>query len=372
MSAQFIAALKGYQYYLSTRGKASMDDINDHLVRELRNPISLRTFGHYHKLIKNGFRSYIPINKFDVFQSLGQIQMAADRRRFKRKEVGEKISISKDGTKWAAARIIDESIVGLGIRTKGKFPIRSGSQIWIRMNLYHDFSVVVVWRSHMDDGTRLGVRAFEFLARNRLSEVEIDSQRLTGLFRITRLKETELEWSHIFRVLEKTDELLEAVTDLIYSFEFLADKEISVARPIISSIHFGSSGDAEIIIDFGIAEILKIIFEKLQFWRQEKQRYVAESRRVELENDNLFIEAMRNAINLKKEGEEVGLSNDVVNAILEPIQKILDLPHLPPNLFAPDSLESGIINARILPAATELLAGDDLDFDVDVDVETKD
>ena len=65
----------------------SCDDINEYLKQEGRHPISVRTYGHYESLQAHGFRSYIPINKFDVFQALGQLQMAADRRRYSRAKI---------------------------------------------------------------------------------------------------------------------------------------------------------------------------------------------------------------------------------------------------------------------------------------------
>ena len=82
MSAQFVDALKGYDYFLSARGRASREEVNRHLASINRKAIAQRTFTHYGNLIDKGFRSYVPINKFDVFQSLGRLQLAADRRRY--------------------------------------------------------------------------------------------------------------------------------------------------------------------------------------------------------------------------------------------------------------------------------------------------
>ena len=68
-----------------------------------------------------------------------------------------------------------------------------------------------------------------------------------------------------------------------------------------------------------------MVVEKIQFWRDQKRRLRAETQQVELENANLAIEVARNAIH------------------------------------------EGIVQQRLLPAATDLLAGDDLDFDVQVE-----
>jgi hypothetical protein len=84
MAAQFVDELLGYEYFPEKQGKVTRDEINNYLTSKGRRPIQQRTYTHYRKLIDNGFLSYVPINRFDVFQSLGKIQMAADRRRFHR------------------------------------------------------------------------------------------------------------------------------------------------------------------------------------------------------------------------------------------------------------------------------------------------
>ena len=111
MSAQFVDALKGYEYFLSTKGRAFREEVNRYLESINRRSIAQRTYIHYQKLIYNGFRSYVPINKFDVFQSLGRLQLAADRRRYER--YMEEISggISRNLVSWAPATCPDSSNV---------------------------------------------------------------------------------------------------------------------------------------------------------------------------------------------------------------------------------------------------------------------
>jgi hypothetical protein len=41
------------------------------------------------------------------------------------------------------------------------------------------------------------------------------------------------------------------------------------------------------------------------------------------------------------------------------------------SIFGPKSLETGIVKERLLPAATELIAGDDPDFEVEVETTNK-
>ena len=87
MAAQLEDAIKGYDYYLENRGKPSLEKVRKFLENIGRIPISQRTFGHYKKLMRFGFRSYIPINQFDVSRTRGQLQMVADRRRYSREVI---------------------------------------------------------------------------------------------------------------------------------------------------------------------------------------------------------------------------------------------------------------------------------------------
>jgi hypothetical protein len=143
MSAEFVDALKGYEYYLKERGDATIEDVNNHLSVHGRRPIQLRTYGHYHKLLAHGFRSYIPINKFDVFQSLGRIQMAADRRRYGRDKTKIPAKISVDRTNWKNALIVDKSLVGFGIETSEIFSVSKGTKIWVKLDGYNDIPAIL-------------------------------------------------------------------------------------------------------------------------------------------------------------------------------------------------------------------------------------
>jgi len=139
-NALFVDALKGYEIYLKRRGDVTLDGINLELAKIRRNPIAQRTFSHYYKLMKHGFRSYIPINKFDVFQSLGKVQLAADRRRYKRDDVEIPVSFSRNGTSWQPGKLIDKSLVGFGLLTDQKFPVSKGTMGWVQMAGYKNSS----------------------------------------------------------------------------------------------------------------------------------------------------------------------------------------------------------------------------------------
>jgi hypothetical protein len=359
MSAQFVDALKGYEFFLNSRGKASREEINDNLIALGRRRISPRTYRHYGHLIMHGFESYIPINKFDVFQSLGRLQMAADRRRYPRQRSDLECQISRNRKKWTKARLIDRSSVGFGLETTSVFPVRQGTQVWIRLAGYRDIPAILVWRKHAEENSRIGVRAIEFIARYRKKEEERLVFRLTGIFRISKSIDGKLEWEEFERVVGKTDQLLDATESLIYATAEHASVDIELARPIVHTIRYGSPGETQIKIDFGVADIIRTVLEKVQFWGMEK-------RRQQLGNVNLEIEAVRNAVNLRKELAEQGISDEVANEIMGPMIKVLGIQELPPGIFSREGLERGILDDRLLPAAVELVAGDNPDIEIDV------
>jgi hypothetical protein len=368
MSAEFVDALKGYEYYLKQRGKASLLEINNYLVSHGRRPIQLRTYGHYRKLLANGFRSYIPINKFDVFQSLGRVQMAADRRRYDREKVQIPAQISSDGEKWIGSEIIDKSLVGLGIAIPGKLHKTKGTKLWVKHEGYDDIPAIMVWQKYDDNNnfTRFGVRAFEFVVKYQQEEGEIRVARLTGVIKIVREKEGDLDWENLFRILSETNRLIDAISALIYTIDDVMDTNIRLARSVLSSIKFGSPGELQTKVDLGIAEILKTLIEKFQYWSLDKKRYIEENRRKELENINYGVDVIRNAINLHKEAKEAGISDEAIRTILDPIKKVFNAKKLPRGLFDDGSLERAVLTERVMPVIAELIAGDDPDFKITV------
>jgi hypothetical protein len=368
MSAEFVDALKGYEYYLKERGEATIDDVNNYLVTHGRRPIQPRTYGHYRKLLAHGFRSYIPINQFDVFQALGKLQMAADRRRYQRDKIHTPAQVSLDREIWKDAIVTDKSLVGFGLSTFEKFSVSKGTKIWIRLDDYDDIPVILVWRSHDQDEdiTKLGVRAFEFIAKYRLTEENLITPRLTGVLQISRAEEGNLEWRHIYRVLDKNNQLLDAVSDLIYSISEALDSKVRVATPVLMSIKFGSPGELQTKVDFGVAEIIRVLIEKIQYWSLDRTRFIQENRKRELENVNYGIEIARNAINLHKEAIEAGMTDDAVATILEPIKSVFNVKKLPKRLFVEGTLERGVLTERVIPVIAELVAGDDTDFKIEV------
>lgn len=368
-NALFVDALKGYEYYLSQRGKINLDQINEYLLHNGRNPVAQRTYLHYQKLLKSGFRSYIPINKFDVFESIGRIQIAADRRHYHREPVQKNAELSRDGQKWIKIKIIDRSIVGFGILSSVKFSTRIGISGWLRLSGYHDIPVVIVWRKHEEGRTRLGVRAMEFIAKFRIKAEETKKFRPSKLLTVKRETEGALEWDNIYGILTKIDELIKSAADLIYSLEELYDVEVRLRQSSLKSIKFGSPGETSIKIDFGIADILQLVFEKVQYWGLQKRKLRAEVEAQELSNEaialanqNAKIELLRSVLNLGKETQDAQLTSSLVVGLKEILPGVLGTKPTDKPSFAEESPELAILTERVIPAALDLAVGDDSDY----------
>ena len=365
-NARFVDALVGYNFFLKMRGNAKQNDINQYLKRKGRNLISPRMYTHYRKLLDKGFRSYIPINQFDVFHTLGRLQAAADRRRYSREPSNSPVLISRNITKWTDGVLVDRSIVGFGLNTSKRFPVRKHSPGWIRLPGYKDIPVIFVWRKHTEYSTRIGLRALEFISKYKMPDLVEVQELPSGLLRISRVKDGEIRWSDIYRLVAKTDELIKSAEDLLYTLEMIIGVEVQLSYPILQIMEFGSPDESVIKIDFGIAEILKVLFDNLIHWRTRKRRITAETRNQELQNTNLEIEIMRNAIKLKKEVQEVDIAPVVANEIKNLIPKLFNNTQAPKGLFDEGTPELAILEERILPAAAELSVGDDTDFNIEV------
>jgi len=330
---------------------------------------------HYQKLLQNGFRSYIPINKFDVFQALGKIQIAADRRRYYRELVELTAKFSRDGKKWVDVTIIDRSIVGFGILFMGKYATQTSVSGWVRLNGYYDIPVVIVWKKFEEGATKLGVRAMEFISKYRTQKEE-ELHRPAKLLRIRYETGDRLDWDNFYGTFSNIDELIKSTADLLYSLEDIYDIEIRLVRSVVKSIRFSSPGETSIKVDFGIADILRLVIEKIQFWGLQKRKLRAaveaqelNNEAVALANSTLKIEMMRNAVKLGKEIKDTRLTEDIVSGLKEIIPSLMGAKKLDRESFAPESPELAILTERLLPAVLDLTAGDDTDYKVNVEEE---
>jgi hypothetical protein len=395
MAAEFVDALLGYSYFLEKRGKANIQEINNYLLHEQRKPIHERTYSHYKKLIENGFRTYLPINKFDVFQSLGKLQIAADRRRFDREQRIDPVKISRDGLEWWDGSLRDISLVGLGITT-ARFPVRPGTQIWVRYTGYMDIPVIVVWRKHEGLFTTMGVRALEYIGKYHLKDTELVSDRPIGYLKITREVKGYIRWDNLFRVFGKSNELIIATSDLIYSVADQINSDIRLTTPVLEKIQFGSPGGFTLKIDAGVSDIIDKLLNVLKFFTAGKREYLAEIRKKELENDSLEldvrqkaidvyhhnrqseqnieknevdifnakIDLLRNAYKLKNEALESVVTESLIADVQTSLKAILGVNQLPPGSFEQDTPERSILEKRVIPAGAELSGGDDPDFNI--------
>jgi hypothetical protein len=369
-NALYVDALKGYEYYLKQRGKAKLDEINDYLMRESRNPIAQRTYTHYHNLLRHGFRSYMPINKFDVIASLNQLQAASDRRRYHREPFTTTIQISKDGKNWIDALTIDRSLVGFGLISKKPFPAKPFTPGYLKLAGHKIIPIAFVWQQVLEKNTRFGVRAPELIANYRLRLDEIALERLGGSIVVSRNEEGPIEWTSLYSALEKTNELLRGVTDLLYTLEELMGVDITLAEPVLKSIKFSSPGAFEILLDKSASLVLgslKGLFERIFFFALYKRKLRAEAENLELDVAKKKVDLVKDVFHLGEEIRNSDLPSQAASAIVAIIPYLFDANRpIPKEMFAPDSPEMAILVNRIVPAALGLQAGDDPEYKIDV------
>jgi hypothetical protein len=359
MAAKFVDALKGYEYFLENRGKTSLEDINIYLEIKGRSPISLRTYSHYKKLIKRGIISYVPINQFDVDVTLGRLQMATDRRRYSRELTQGEASVSADGTKWIKANILNKSEVGFGFLTENPLQFKIKNFIWIRIDNYHDIPAFLVWQRHEENSTRFGVRALEFISKYQTSEEILFFNRLTGQLVVRKTSGGSISWQEFLRIMAKIDEMMVSSSDLLDSFAKIIGLELKLARPVLSSIKFSSPGEFVINIDIALAFLIIGLLKAIQLWRPIIERFREQTRTIELNNDILEIEKARKIIKLAEEAKDSNFKKQLIDYISTGIKEALNNKNLPSDSFERNSLENGILNSRLIPAALDLTIGDD-------------
>lgn len=367
MAAKFVDALKGYEYFLQNRSNSSIDDINEFLQGEGRNQISQRTYSHYRKLTRRGIMSYVPINQFDVDITLGRIQMATDRRRYFRELTEFDASVSLDGTEWIKVKVINKSLVGLGLYTENPFPFKTKRLIWIHTADYHDIPAILVWKRPEENGMRFGVRAFEFIANYRTYEEIIVLDRPMRQLVVRKASGGKISWQELLRIMAKVDEIIGASSDLLDSIAKIIDMDLKLARPVISSIKFSSPGEFVINIDIALAFLILGILKTIQLWKPMIKRFKEVNRTIELRNDILEIQKARKIVKLKKEVVDSNIKKQLLDNLSPSINQALNNENLPSNIFE-NSVEDGILNSRLIPAALDLAVGDDPDIKIEVKV----
>ncbi len=72
MNATTETAERGFAFF-KARPDRTLDEINNLLAREGREPIHARSLAHYKNLRDHGVYAYMPINQFDVRRSAGML-----------------------------------------------------------------------------------------------------------------------------------------------------------------------------------------------------------------------------------------------------------------------------------------------------------
>lgn len=396
----------GYDYFWQKRGKLSREDVNKYLTGQRRSQVSARTFAHYRNLLGHGVRHYIPINRFDVLSALGTLSPVRDKSRDAREAVDIAAEVSHDGSRWFAARIVDRSQMSLGILIDHGLPVAAGSVLLVRPEGYRDIPTVVVWRELGEGFTRIDAQAFLFVASYRDKQDESPTRGF-GRLVIERNAEDKIPWTDFYSVLRTTNDLIEDATHLLRTLADALDADLRVAEPIVQHISFGSPGGAELKLDFGVTDFLRLILDKVQFWKPDGRIRAAEAERKELENTQLKrqieVEQERSVIETAAQREDLtqkrlenvartlqilGLANtlsiqasntEVVDSLAEQIKsslpEILGIP-VPaeklPELFSPGTPERGLLSDHLLPTAARLSGGGDETFTVKVETDSGD
>jgi hypothetical protein len=369
MAAKFVDALKGYEYFLKNRGNLSIDNINVFLKSKGRNEISQRTYSHYRKLLRRGIMSYVPINQFDVDITLGRLQMATDRRRYHRESAQLDASFSLNGTKWVKAKIINKSLVGFGLYTEEPFKFKTKRLIWVNTQNFHDIPGILVWKRPEENGTRFGIRAFEFIDNYKIHDDIIPIERLTRQLVVTKTSGAEIYWHELLRIMAKVDEIIGASSDLLDSIAKILDIDLKLTKPVLSSIKFSSPGEFVINIDIALALLILGIIKTIQLWKPMIKRYNEVTRSVELKNDILEIQKARKIVKLKSEVVDSNIKKQLLENLSPSLEQALEKEKLPSNIFE-DSVEGGILNSRLIPAALDLAVGDDPDIKIEIKIKS--
>lgn len=366
MSANFVDGLLGYEYLIEKQGGASHNEVNLFLITENRNPISDRTYRHYRSLLRYGFRSYFPINQFDVSRMLG-LHVSPDRRRYDREKVDTEIAISLDGIIWIPARIINKSMIGFGMTIAKELATKNNDPIWVRIEQYHDIPAILVWHKLENNIVKVGVRAVEFVSSYKITEETLYSDKPSGLLIVKKTSEEGLTWRELYDLMGKVEKLLDASSELLKHVADMINRKVTFSPPVISSIKFSSPGELNVIIDWKVFALLIALIKVLQYWSIEKDRLKEQNRTIKLNNDmhEIQIEFARKAIKSKK-AAKLEIIKQLLDALPGWVKGVLNIDDLPSTLFKPGSLENQMFTEQLLPVAADLIGGDDPDIEVEV------
>lgn len=85
--ARYEDARAGWELYRASAYDLSLDEVNDRLTRAGYAPVSVRTYSHYRKLERYGFKRYLSINRLDVATAQDPFVDRAIRSRYRPRNV---------------------------------------------------------------------------------------------------------------------------------------------------------------------------------------------------------------------------------------------------------------------------------------------
>ena len=125
-----------------------------------------------------------------------------------------------------------------------------------------------------------------FLPAIEINKASLITRGFDRLF-IERDVEEKILWDDFYRVLTTANELIQATTELLYTLGDAFDTDIRVAETVIQRISFGSPGGAELKIDFGVGDVMKLVLDTFHYWKPDARIREAEAERKQLENRQL-------------------------------------------------------------------------------------
>ncbi|MBX3005446.1 MAG: hypothetical protein KF821_06415 [Anaerolineales bacterium] len=367
MAAKTEDALEGYLLYLRKGGHISFREINNFLAKSGRREIALRTFDHYRRLYIHGFRYYVPINHLDVYLSLGGDRLTAERRRFHREEGGETLEYSFDTVIWHRAATTDVSSIGFGIVSSSVFDRKPLTPLFVRLKNHADVPGHLAWSKQQGPLTRFGVRADNYIHKYKNAEVvAITKPRPLGRVAVVRTGEGQLDWQKFTDVLNRTNQLIIAVENLIYTVAKRTGQEVILAKPYLESIEFHSPGEAPIKVDLGVAETIKLLIDNFGYLLLTRRKRIAETELVETAAKQAKVELIEKALSVSEKLNQHE-NQELANSLRQTLISTVGAQQVPKNFLEPETPERSLLENRIAPMASRLAELDDDEYKLSVD-----
>jgi len=122
-----------------------------------------------------------------------------------------------------------------------------------------------------------------------------------------------------------------------------------------------------VIIDWKFFALLVVLIRIVQLWRIDKNRLKEANRTLKLNNDmrEMQIEYARKLIKTRKVAN-LDIAKQLLSALPDLLKKVFNIDKLTPDLFESGSLINQMSTEQLLPAAADLIGGDDQQIEVDL------